>query len=176
MSGPRSEPTGGDKRVAGGEQGISGSEVAAEDLRWMRRALAQAEAAADRDEVPVGAVLVRPEGLVAEDHNRPRERSDPTAHAEMLVIRRAAEALDDWRLLDHTLYVTLEPCAMCAGAIVLARVPRLVFGARDPKAGFCGSLGNLVQDPRLNHRAEVEEGLLAEESTRLLQRFFRARR
>ncbi len=142
----------------------------------MRRALEQARRAAERDEVPVGAVLIGPEGPVAEDHNRPRERSDPTAHAEVLVLRRGAERQGDWRLLEHTLYVTLEPCAMCAGAIVLARLPRLVFGAPDPKAGFCGSLGNLVQDERLNHRVEVTGGVLAEETAELLQGFFRARR
>lgn len=149
---------------------------AAEDETWMRRAVKLARRAADRDEVPVGAVLVAPGGAVAEDHNRTRERADPTAHAEMLVLRRAAEAQGDWRLLDHTLYVTLEPCAMCAGALVLARVPRLVFAAADPKAGMCGSLENLVQDERLNHRVEVTRGVLEEESARLLRDFFRARR
>jgi tRNA(adenine34) deaminase len=142
----------------------------------MRRALEQAERAAEREEVPVGAVLVGPGGLVAEDHNRTRELRDPTAHAEMLVLRQGAKALGDWRLTGHALYVTLEPCAMCAGAIVLARVPKLVFAALDPKAGMCGSLGNLVQDARLNHRVEIVAGPGAEESGRLLREFFRSRR
>lgn len=142
----------------------------------MRRALELAREAGARQEVPVGAVLVGPNHLVAEDHNRTRERNDPTAHAELLVLRQGGRALSDWRLLEHTLYVTLEPCAMCAGAALLARIPRLVFGARDPKAGMCGSLGNLVEDSRLNHRLEVVEGVLASEAAELLQAFFRARR
>ncbi len=153
-----------------------GAPTGAADERWMERALAQARLAAGREEVPVGAVLVGPEGLVAEAHNRTREAADPTAHAEMTVLREGARTLGDWRLLEHTLYVTLEPCAMCAGAIVLARVPRLVFATRDPKAGMCGSLENLVQDPRLNHRVEVTEGVLAEEAAELLRAFFRERR
>lgn len=139
-------------------------------------ALEQARRAAGRGEVPVGAVVVGPAGLVAEDHNRTRELADATAHAEMLVLRRAAELAGDWRLLDHTLYVTLEPCAMCAGAIVLSRIRRLVFGAPDPKAGMCGSLGNLVQDGRLNHRVDLVSGLRTEECAALLREFFRVRR
>jgi tRNA(adenine34) deaminase len=142
----------------------------------MHRALAQAERAAALGEVPVGAVLLAPDGGVFEDHNRTRELADPTAHAEMLVLRAAADRLGDWRLEDHTMFVTLEPCAMCAGALVLARVPRLVVGAPDPKAGMCGSLGNLVQDARLNHRVDLRGGVLAEESGELLRRFFHARR
>lgn len=142
----------------------------------MMRALAQARLAEQKGEVPVGAVLAAPDGTVFEDHNRTRGRSDPTAHAEVLVIRAAAAAQGDWRLEDHTLYVTLEPCAMCAGAIVLARIPSLVFGAFDPKAGMCGSLGNLLHDERLNHQVEVESGLLAEQCGALLTEFFRARR
>lgn len=148
----------------------------AADETSMRRALDRARDAVERDEVPVGAVLVGPGGEVFEDHNRTREQSDPTAHAEVLVLRAAAERLGDWRLAGHTLYVTLEPCAMCAGAIILARVPRLVYAAADPKAGMCGSLDNLVQDPRLNHHVEVETGLLAEEAGELLRSFFRVRR
>lgn len=147
-----------------------------EDERWMERALDRAREAGARDEVPVGAVLVGPDGLVAEDHNRTRELSDPTAHAEILVLRRGGAATGGWRLLAHTLYVTLEPCAMCTGAAVLARLPRLVFGARDPKAGMCGSLEDLARDPRLNHRVEVVEGVRAEECGALLTEFFRARR
>ena len=142
----------------------------------MRRALAEAERGAAEDEVPVGAVLVAPDGTVFEDHNRTRGDADPTAHAEMVVLRAAAARLGDWRLDGHTLYVTLEPCAMCAGAIVLGRVARLVYGAVDPKAGMCGSLENLVQDPRLNHAVELEAGVLAEECGELLRDFFRARR
>ncbi|MFQ5678286.1 MAG: tRNA adenosine(34) deaminase TadA [Gemmatimonadota bacterium] len=148
----------------------------AADRRWMARALELAREAGEREEVPVGAVLVGPDGAVAEASNRTRERGDPTAHAELLAIRHGAERLGDWRLLEHTLYVTLEPCAMCAGATVLARIPRLLFAARDPKAGMCGSLGDLVRDPRLNHRVEVREGLLAEEAGELLREFFQARR
>lgn len=146
------------------------------DAAWMRRALSRAREAADADEVPVGAVLVAPDGTAFENYNRTREESDPTAHAEMLVLRAAARHQGDWRLEDHTLYVTLEPCAMCAGAIVISRIPRLVFGAPDPKAGMCGSLENLVQDPRLNHRVELVGGVLAEECGELLRDFFRARR
>lgn len=146
------------------------------DREHMERALSEARLGAERDEVPVGAVLVAPDGTVFADHNRTREVVDPTAHAEVRVIRRAAGRLGDWRLLDHTLYVTLEPCAMCAGAIVLARIPRLVFAAGDPKAGMCGSLDNLVQDERLNHRVAVESGLLRDPAAELLREFFGTRR
>lgn len=152
------------------------SDPAPDDHRWMRRALELAARAGDRHEVPIGAVLIGPDGLVAEDHNRTRELADPTAHAETLVLRAGGRELGDWRLVDHTLYVTLEPCAMCAGAAVLARIQRLVFGARDPKAGMCGSLENLAEDPRLNHRIEVTGGVLAEDSSRLLREFFGQRR
>ena len=142
----------------------------------MQRALVQARLAEAEGEVPVGAVIEAPDGTLFDDHNRTRGRSDPTAHAEMLVMRAAAGALGDWRLEGHTLCVTLEPCAMCAGAIVLARIPRLMFGAFDPKAGMCGSLGNLVQDERLNHRVDVENGIIDEECGDLLREFFRVRR
>jgi tRNA(adenine34) deaminase len=142
----------------------------------MERALAEARLGADRDEVPVGAAILAPDGTIFADHNRTRESVDPTAHAEMLVIRAAAERFGDWRLLDHTLYVTLEPCAMCAGAIVLSRIPRLVFATADPKAGMCGSLEDLVRDSRLNHAVEVEAGLAADQASGLLKRFFAARR
>ena len=139
----------------------------------MRRALVEAEAAAARGEVPVGAVVVGAAGEeLARAHNRREEDQDPSAHAELLAIRAAARAVGSWRLEGATLYVTLEPCAMCAGAVVLARIPRLVFGALDPKAGFCGSLGDLVRDRRLNHRVEVVSGVLAEESSRMLREFF----
>lgn len=142
----------------------------------MARALEQARLAALRGEVPVGAVLVRDGRLVAEGHNRTVTDADPTAHAEMVVLRRAARNQGDFRLEEATLYVTLEPCAMCAGAVVLARVPRVVYGATDPKAGMAGTLGNLLQDPRLNHRCQVTAGVLAGPSGDLLRRFFRARR
>lgn len=124
----------------------------------------------------MGAVVVRRGEVLAESHNRTVERRDPTAHAESVAIREAARRLGDPRLAACTLYVTLEPCAQCAGAIVLARIPRLVFGAKDPKAGMAGSLENLVQDPRLNHRVELLDGVLADESSELLRTFFRARR
>jgi tRNA(adenine34) deaminase len=142
----------------------------------MARALEQARLAALRGEVPVGAVLIRDERLLAEGHNRTVSDSDPTGHAEMVVLRQAAARQGDFRLEETTLYVTLEPCAMCAGAIVLARVPRVVFGATDPKAGMAGSLDNLLDDARLNHRAEVCGGVLADEAGALLRSFFRARR
>lgn len=142
----------------------------------MARALEQARLSKVRDEVPVGAVVVRKGRLIVEAHNRTRLDCDPTAHAEVVAIRRAAQRLGDWRLMDCTLYVTLEPCAQCAGAVVLARVGRLVYGAADPKAGMAGSLANLVQDGRLNHRAEVTSGVLAGPAALLLQTFFQARR
>lgn len=142
----------------------------------MARALEQARAGAHAGEVPVGAVVVRRGLLVAEAHNLTVTLGDPTAHAEMVVLRRAALRLGDWRLLETTLYVTLEPCAMCAGAMVLGRVPRVVFGASDPKAGMVGSLGNLLQDPRLNHRCVVTPSVGAEGSAKLLKDFFRERR
>lgn len=150
--------------------------AANDDVKWMARALEQARLAALRDEVPVGAVLVREGALVAEGHNLTVTLSDPTAHAEVIVLRKAAEAQGDWRLQGTTLYVTLEPCTMCAGAILLSRVARVVFGARDPKAGMVVSLGTLLQDARLNHRAEVSEGVGADASSALLKAFFRARR
>jgi len=142
----------------------------------MQRALELAHAARAQEEVPIGAVIVRNGQLLSEAHNLTRTIPDPTAHAEAVAIRRAAAKLGDWRLLDATLYVTLEPCAMCAGAIVLARIRRVVFGALDPKAGMCGSLGCIVQDPRLNHRVELEGGVLAEAAGDLLRDFFRSRR
>lgn len=143
----------------------------------MRRALELAALGGERGEVPVAALVLDAKGeIVAEAHNRTRADSDPTAHAEVLALRAAAACLGDWRLEGHTLYATLEPCAMCAGAAVLARVRTVVFGAADPKAGMCGSVENLVCDPRLNHRVELVSGVLAEESARLLRDFFRQRR
>lgn len=142
----------------------------------MARALEQARSAWVRGEVPVGAVLVRHGRLIAEGHNLTVTSADPTAHAEVTVLRAAAAGQGDFRLTEATLYVTLEPCAMCSGAIVLARVPRVVYGAADPKAGMAGTLGNLLQDSRLNHRCEVTAGVLAEASAELLRGFFRERR
>jgi tRNA(adenine34) deaminase len=143
---------------------------------WMRLALAEAARAEALGEVPVGAVVVRAGELLATGHNLTHTLQDPSAHAEMVAIRRAAQAIGHWRLLDCTLYVTLEPCAMCSGAIVLARIPHLVFAAHDPKAGMVGSLDNLVQHPRLNHRVELTTGVLAGEAGEALRAFFRARR
>ncbi len=139
----------------------------------MREALALARQASALGEVPVGAVIVTSAGeLVGAGQNRREQDQDPTAHAEMFAIREAATQLASWRLVGCTLYVTLEPCAMCAGAVVLSRIRRLVYGAADPKGGFCGSLGDLVRHPRLNHRLEVLGGVLAEESSRALRGFF----
>jgi tRNA(adenine34) deaminase len=147
-----------------------------EDERWMARALALAEACTAHDDVPIGCVLVRDGEEVGAAANERELRGDPTAHAEVLALRAAAASLGGWRLDGCTLYVTLEPCAMCAGAIVLARVDRVVFGAADPKAGFAGSLGNLVQDDRLNHRTELRSGVLEDACGDVLRAFFRARR
>ncbi len=142
----------------------------------MARALERAREALGEGEVPVGAVLVKDGVVLAEGFNVRVLESDPTAHAEVVAIRRGARRLGDWRLEDTILYTTLEPCAQCAGALVLARVPRLVYGASDPKGGMAGSLGNLVQDPRLNHRVRVTRGVLEEASAALLRGFFRERR
>ena len=147
-------------------------EYSDDDRVWMRRALELAKVAASTKEVPVGAVLVRGPEVLAEAHNRTVVDTDSTSHAELLTIRSASIDQGDWRLLGTTLYVTLEPCAMCAGAIVLSRIPRVVYAASDPRAGMAGSLGNLLQEPRLNHRCEVMSGLLAEESAEILRAFF----
>ena len=142
----------------------------------MERALAEARAALAHDDVPVGAVVVVDETIVAARHNERELRHDPTAHAEMLALRDAAAELGTWRLSEALLVVTLEPCLMCAGASVAARVKSLVFGASDPKAGACGSLYNVCADPRLNHEVDVRVGLMADQSTALLSEFFSARR
>ncbi len=145
--------------------------------REMEAAIAEARRAPDHDDVPVGAVLIDPAGLIAAaDHNRREELSDPTAHAEMLVLSRAARERGDWRLDGHTLVVTLEPCPMCAGAAVWARLARIVYGAADPKAGAVWSLYNIPQDKRLNHRSEAVAGVLGEECAQVLTDFFDARR
>ena len=146
------------------------------DTMWMQRALEQAHAAHAADEVPVGAVVVRDGELLAEAYNLTRTESDPTAHAELVALRRAAAHIGAARLNDVDVYVTLEPCAMCAGAMVQGRIRRLIYAAADPKTGMCGSLGCVVQDPRLNHRVELTAGVLAEEAGELLRGFFRARR
>ena len=148
----------------------------AEDSHWMREALREAERAGRRGEVPVGAVVVGAGRVLGRAGNAIEATQDPTAHAEMLALRQAAAALGTRRLLATTLYVTLEPCAMCAGAAVLARVSRLVFGAADPKAGACGSLRNVAEDPRLNHRCQVRGGVLERECAELLKGFFVALR
>ena len=142
----------------------------------MDAALEQAHRAAASDEVPIGAVVMRGDEVIAEAHNETVARQNPTYHAEFLAIERALEALETDRLTDCTLYVTIEPCAQCAGAIVLAKVGKLVFGAYDEKAGMCGSLGDLVRHPRLNHRVEVTGGVEQEECAALLKTFFAARR
>src|SRR5436189_2692464 len=142
-------------------------------VKAMAEALALAEEAAAAGEIPIGAVVADRDGrIIGRGRNR-REEGDPLAHAEMLAIRQAAQAIGDWRLEGTTMVVTLEPCAMCAGALVNARIEKLIFATHDPKAGFCGSLGNLVQDARLNHRLVVETGLMEERARQLLQDFFR---
>ena len=142
----------------------------------MRRALAAAAAAAAHGDVPIGAVIARDDEVIAEAANERELRRDPTAHAEVLALREAAARLGGWRIADATLYVTLEPCAMCAGAIVLARVPRVVYATADPKAGAAGSVLDVLGEPRLNHRPEVVAGVLAEDAAALLRAFFAERR
>jgi tRNA(adenine34) deaminase len=151
-------------------------DLRATDELFMRLAIAEAERALGHDDVPVWAVVVAGDEVVAAGRNERERLGDPTAHAEIGALRDAARALGSWRLLGATLYVTLEPCAMCAGAIVLARVPRVVFGTPDPKAGAAGSVLDVLAEPRLNHRPEVDGGVLAEECAGLLRAFFAARR
>jgi tRNA(adenine34) deaminase len=146
------------------------------DERWMREALGLATEASAAGDVPVGAVIVRADAAIARAANRTVRDQDPTGHAELLAIRQASQAVGDWRLSGCTLYVTLEPCAMCAGAIVLARLDRVVFGAFDDKAGMAGSVGDLLRHPRLNHRPQVQAGVLATETGDVLSEFFRSRR
>ena len=140
--------------------------------RWMQQALLQARIAYEAEEVPVGAIIVHNDRIIAEAHNQRETLKDPTAHAEMIAITQAAEALQSWRLLDCTLYVTLEPCPMCAGAIVQARIPTVVYGTTDPKAGASHSLYQITNDSRLNHQCSVLGGLLKEECKSILQEFF----
>jgi len=143
---------------------------------FMRMALHEAEQALREDEVPIGAVIVHQDHVIAAAHNQREQLRDPTAHAEMIAITQAATSLNTWRLEDCTLYVTLEPCPMCAGAILQARIPRVVYGASDPKAGAVQSLFRLLSDPRLNHRAELVPGVLFEPCSELLSRFFQEKR
>jgi len=146
------------------------------DDYFMSLALREAERALQHDDVPIGAVVVRDGEVIGAGHNERELRQDPTAHAEVLALREAARAVGSWRVLDAVLYVTLEPCAMCAGAIVLARVPRVVFGCTDPKAGAAGSVLDVLAEPRLNHRPQVDGGLQAEACATLLRSFFASRR
>jgi len=152
------------------------SENAIDDEQVMQLALEEARRCLDHGDVPIGAVVTREGEVLAAAGNERESANDPTAHAEILALRAAAAALGSWHLEGCTLTVTLEPCAMCAGAVVLSRLDRVVFGAADPKAGFAGSLGNLVQDPRLNHTVILTDGVLAEECGDLLRTFFRERR
>jgi tRNA(adenine34) deaminase len=152
------------------------SDLPGADERYMGLALEQAALAPVHGDIPIGAVVVRDGTVIGAGHNERELNEDPTAHAETIALRAAARALGSWRVLDSTLYVTLEPCAMCAGAIVLARVPRVVFGARDPKAGAAGSVLDVLDEPRLNHRPQVRGGVLGEQCGELLRAFFRARR
>jgi tRNA(adenine34) deaminase len=146
------------------------------DEYFMRLALGEARRAPEHDDVPVGAVVVRDGEVIGSGHNEREVRDDPTAHAEMIALREASRRLGSWRVLDSVMYVTLEPCAMCAGAIVLARIPRVVFGTSDPKAGAAGSVLNVLEEPRLNHRPQVQSGLLDQECAELLRSFFAPRR
>ena len=146
------------------------------DFFWMGQAIRLARRAAEEGEVPVAALLIKGDTLIAEAHNLREQHGNPIAHAEMLTIQAASEKIRNWRFVDTTLYVTLEPCPMCAGAIVLARIPRVVYAAADPKSGAAGTLYNILQDERLNHRVELVSGVLAEESSALLKSFFQQRR
>ena len=146
------------------------------DEQFMRLAIEEARRALAHDDVPVGAVIVAGGEVIAAGHNERERRGDPTAHAEIIALRAAAAHVGSWRVLDATLYVTLEPCAMCAGAIVLARVPRVVYAADDPKAGAAGSVLDVLSEPRLNHRPAVHRGLLADEAAGILRAFFASRR
>jgi tRNA(adenine34) deaminase len=155
---------------------MAAGRFAPHDEDFMRLAIGEAERALEHEDVPIGAVVVHEGEVIGAAHNEREHLQDPTAHAEILALRQAAAAVGSWRVLDSTLYVTLEPCAMCAGAIVLARVPRVVYGTTDPKAGAAGSVLDVLAEPRLNHRPEVVGGLLAAECATLLTDFFGSRR
>jgi len=146
------------------------------DEKWMRIALNEANLALDENEIPVGAVLVKNDKLIAQSHNRPINKNDPTAHAEIELLRKAGEQQKNYRLIGSTLYVTLEPCAMCFGAMIHARIERIVFGASDPKTGVCGSCINLNEEKIFNHKISITRGILEEESSKLLRLFFKSRR
>ena len=146
------------------------------DERYMRQAIDAACVAEENGDVPIGAVIVHQDRVIGRGWNQREQLQDPTAHAEIIALTQAAAAVESWRLHGGTIYVTLEPCPMCAGALVLARLDRLVYGCPDPKAGACGSLYDIVRDDRLNHRLEVTAGVLADDCSRLLQDFFRQRR
>ena len=146
------------------------------DDLYMREALKEAQKAQELDEIPIGAVIVLGEKIIGRGHNRREIDNDPTAHAEIVALRKAAESINAWRLSDATLYVTIEPCCMCAGALILARIKRLVFGATDPKAGAVGSIANILEMSELNHRVEYTGGVLAEECRALIQEFFKEKR
>jgi len=143
-----------------------------EDEKWMRHALTEAQLALEKNEVPIGAVVVYEDKIIGRGHNQVERLNDPTAHAEIIAIGAASSYLNSWRLTGASLYVTIEPCTMCAGAIVLSRLDRLVFGAKDPKAGACGSLYNIVQDVRLNHRVQIIPYILEQECSQILESFF----
>lgn len=146
------------------------------DQRFMNSAITQAMIAENNGDVPVGAVITHENQIIAKGYNQRHQLNDPTAHAEIIALTAAAEYIGNWRLDGCTIYVTLEPCPMCAGALVLARMDRCVFGCRDPKAGACGSLYNIIQDERLNHRVEITEGVLADDCAALLTEFFAGKR
>jgi len=147
-----------------------------EDEKWMQIAISEANLAKSKDEIPVGAVLIQNSELIAQAHNQPISHNDPTAHAEIQVLRIAAKQQSNYRLVGSTIYVTLEPCAMCLGAMMHARIKRIVFGASDPKTGVCGSCANLTSETFFNHRIEVLGGILEKESKEILQSFFKLRR
>ena len=155
---------------------MSGPHFFRKDEYFMRLALREAARALEHDDIPVGAVVVKDGEVIGAGHNERELRADPTAHAEIIALRAAARSLGSWRVLESVLYVTLEPCAMCAGAIVLARVPRVVFGTTDPKAGAAGSVLDVLAEPQLNHRPQVQSGLLAQECADALRAFFASRR
>ena len=148
----------------------------ANDIKWMSKALALAKRAAEQDEVPVGAILVIDNKIIARAHNKKEQWTSPLGHAELICLERAAQKLKSWRLSGATLYVTLEPCLMCSGAMIQSRIDRVVFGARDPKGGAVTSLYQVLSDPRLNHRVEITEGVLEKECGEILSDFFRMKR
>lgn len=147
-----------------------------QDVKWMQHAISLAKHAESIDEVPVGAVLVKDNTIIAEGWNQPISKHDPTAHAEIVALRAAAQSLNNYRLIDSTLYVTLEPCSMCAGAIIHARIKRVVFGASDPKTGAAGSVFDILNTAKLNHVVEIEKGILEEDCAQLLKQFFKNKR